>query len=356
MNNKPYFIALNRMFLSPRNVAKIWQHWPDLKSFFSLSSIQLEEAGFNTKLAKRISNFDLNQVTADINWAQQPNHHLLTWEDADYPALLKEIADPPIVLYAKGDLSCLQQATVAMVGSRKPTISGQDTAKQFAFNLALKRITIVSGLALGVDSQAHQGCLAAGGKTIAVMATGIDMIYPHRNRSLAEKISENGLLITEFPLQTSPIARHFPQRNRIISGLSLCTLVVEAAMRSGSLITARLALEQNRDVLAIPGSIYNPQVAGCHYLLQQGAKLVMSSEDVLEEIGMRDNTEKVVQTLSIADQNGILVNCIGYEITTVDQMMERSGLAIDTVLGHLANLELKGLVKSVPGGYMRCSL
>ena len=242
-----------------------------------------------------------------------------------------------------------------MVGTRKPSIMGSETAWRFAFELAGKNITIVSGLALGIDAQAHSGCLAAGGKTIAVMGTGIDCIYPRRHVQLADKIGENGLLLSELPLQSPPIAGHFPRRNRIISGLSLSTLVVEAAVRSGSLITARLACEQNRDVLAIPGSIYNPQARGCHHLLQQGAKLVTTSNDVLDELGI-DYTKVVPEFVNtLASENKNLVKCIGFEVTTVDQIITRSGLNVEKVVCNLAELELQGVVKAIPGGYMRCT-
>ena len=280
---------------------------------------------------------------------------MLTWDDPEYPPLLKEIHDPPPVLYAIGDLLSFQQPTVAMVGTRKPSIMGSETAWRFAFELAGKNITIVSGLALGIDAQAHSGCLAAGGKTIAVMGTGIDCIYPRRHVQLADKIGENGLLLSELPLQSPPIAGHFPRRNRIISGLSLSTLVVEAAVRSGSLITARLACEQNRDVLAIPGSIYNPQARGCHHLLQQGAKLVTTSNDVLDELGI-DYTKVVPEFVNtLASENKNLVKCIGFEVTTVDQIITRSGLNVEKVVCNLAELELQGVVKAIPGGYMRCT-
>ncbi|MFI4963292.1 MAG: DNA-processing protein DprA, partial [Legionellales bacterium] len=216
-------------------------------------------------------------------------------------------------------------------------------------------ITIVSGLALGIDAQAHIGCLEAKGRTVGVMGTGIDCIYPRRHVQLAEQIREKGLLISEFPLKSPPIAGHFPRRNRIISGLSLCTLVIEAAIKSGSLITARMALEQNRDVLAIPGSIHNPLARGCHYLLQQGAKLVTSVADVLDELRIEHQTlpaEKAV--ISLASGNKNLVQFIGFETTSIDQVIERSGYAVELVLGGLAELELHGAVVCVPGGYIRC--
>ncbi len=356
-NNKTYFLALNRMSqIGPLTIAKLWKRWPKLEELFQLSTSQLLAAGLSEKLTTKIKTFDLAIVKADFEWEQaHSDHHLLTWEDAHYPPLLKEIHDPPAVLYAKGNLDCFKQLTLAMIGSRKPSITGSETAKRFAYELAANPLSIVSGLALGIDTQAHKGCLEANGKTIAVMGTGIDRVYPYQNHHLAEKICFNGLLLSEFPLGTPPAAGHFPQRNRIISGLSLITLVVEAAIRSGSLITARMALEQNRDVFAIPGSILNPQARGCHYLLQQGAKLVTSSQDILEELNLEpEQTQGTNTVISLARVNQNLVKCIGFEITTIDQMVARSGLAINEVACELAILELEGVVKAIPGGYIRC--
>ncbi len=358
MSNKHFLLALNRINqVGPRTVAKLLVRWPDLEELFKLSLQDLERAGLPVKLAKAISGFDLAQVEKDWRWQEADNHFLLTWDDPEYPFLLKEIHDPPPVLYAIGDLACLQQPTMAIVGSRKPSITGSENAWHFAFELAKNQITVVSGLALGVDAQAHSGCLAAEGKTVAVMATGIDCIYPHRHKQLADKIGQNGLLLSEFCLHTSPIAGHFPRRNRIISGLSLATLVIEAAIKSGSLITARLALEQNRDVLAIPGSIHNPLARGCHHLLKQGAKLVTSCEDILSELQLGCMAVQGIETsVALASDDKNLVKCIGFEITTIDQIIERSGLNVEKVACDLADLELQGIVKAVPGGYMRCML
>ncbi len=264
MNNLPYLLALNRMNkVGPRTVAKLQKRWPDLQQMFQLSRTGLEQAGLPQTLAQTITEFDLAQIQADLDWQKSAeDHHLLTWYSSDYPVLLKEIADPPIILYAKGQLAAFQQPRLAVVGSRNPSITGSENAKNFSKELAAHGVTIVSGLALGIDGQAHIGCVDAGGKTIAVLGTGINCIYPRRHNKLASEITRNGLLISEFPLNSPPIAGHFPRRNRIISGLSLCTLVIEAAIKSGSLITAKMALEQNRDVLAIPGSIHNPLARG----------------------------------------------------------------------------------------------
>ncbi|GGI88497.1 DNA-processing protein DprA [Legionella impletisoli] len=356
--NKPYFLALNRIAqIGPRTVSKLLTRWPNLEELFQCTTNQLVDAGLSTSLAAAISSFDLNQVEIDLRWEEEPLNHLITWEDEHYPSLLLEIYDPPPVLYARGDLTAFNQAKVAMVGSRKPTIIGAETAHRFAYELARQHIAVVSGLALGIDAEAHQGALKANGCTIAAMATGMDRIYPNRHQALAERIIKNGLLLTEFPLGTSPIPGHFPRRNRIISGLSLATLVVEAAIKSGSLITARMALEQNRDVFAIPGSIHNPQARGCHHLLQQGAKLVTSTEDILMELNLSMTQSVDSQPLiGLAIQNENLVKCIGFEVTTVDQISARSGYNVEQVACELADLEIKGIVKAVPGGYMRCMI
>ncbi len=358
MNNSRYLLALNRMNrVGPRTVAKLLKHWPQLQDMFELSQPELEKEGLPPVLAEAIATFDWKGVEEDLRWQERsPHHHLITWADPEYPVLLREIHDPPAVLYARGDLSCFNQDMVAMVGTRKPSVTGRETARHFARELSSRQLTIVSGLAAGIDAEVHQGCLDIGGKTIAVMGTGIDRVYPRAHARLAEEIGKNGLLLSEFPLKTSPIAGHFPRRNRIISGLSLATLIVEAAIRSGTLITARLAMEQNRDVLAIPGSIHNPQARGCHHLLQQGAKLVTSIEDVLDELA-RDyeiTAPTLLNERVLASENKNLVKCIGYEVTSIDQVVVRSGLEVSEVACLLASLELQGVIQAVTGGYMRC--
>ncbi|KGP64228.1 DNA-binding protein [Legionella norrlandica] len=357
MNNLRHFLALNRMNkIGPRTVLKLLKKWPDLNLMFQLSGSELEQAGLPPLLAQTIKDFNLDLINADLNWLNSSeNHHILTWDSPYYPKLLKEIADPPIVLYAKGQLSALEQPNLAIVGSRNSSITGNENAREFSKELAKYGITIVSGLALGIDAHAHLGCLEARGQTIAVLGTGIDCIYPRRHIKMAEQITENGLLLSEFPLKSPPIAGHFPLRNRIISGLSLCILVIEAAIKSGSLITARMAVEQNRDVLAIPGSIHNPLARGCHYLLQQGAKLVTSVADVLEEL--RIDHDQVISNkpiFSLASSKENLVKFIGFEITTIDQIVVRSGYSVEQITSELAELELQGAIIAVPGGYIRC--
>lgn len=365
MKNKPYFIALNHIHpLGSRTVCKLWAQWPSLQDMFGLATKDLVQAtGLPWSVANAIRHFNFRCIEPDLRWAETKDHYILTLDDPNYPGLLREIHDPPAVIYARGDLSCLKPAKIAMIGSRKPSILGIETARRFAANLATAQFTVVSGLALGIDAQVHQGCLDVNGSTIAVMGTGIDLIYPGQHKHLAERICQRGLLLSEFSLSTPPKARHFPQRNRIISGLTLATVVIEAANKSGSLITARLAVEQNREVFAIPGSIFNPQAMGCHYLIQQGAKLVTNIEDILSELGLlstcatslNTKTEYKNTDISLVKDQQKLVKYIGFELTTLDQIVARSKLDIEKVTKSLANLELDGVIKAIPGGYMRCA-
>ncbi len=214
-------------------------------------------------------------------------------------------------------------------------------------------------MARGIDGQAHEGALSVGGQTIAVMATGMDCIYPRMHEGLAERIAAQGLLLSEFPLKTAPIAGHFPRRNRIISGLSIATLVVESALKSGSLVTARYAMEQNREVFAVPGCIFNPQTQGCHQLLQQGAVLVTSVQDILDELSLSggiDNNKRLCGNVSDCRESSRLMRYIGHELHTVDQLILRSGLSLNDVISELTELELNGFVQAIPGGYMRCTV
>lgn len=360
-DNTPYFLALNRIpQVGPRTIAKLLAIWPNLAEVFNQSTKALGDARVSSNIAEAICGYNFDNIEIDLQWAKEINHHVLTWESPNYPKLLKEIYDPPAVLYAIGDLACFDLPAIALVGSRNPSINGKETALNFAKDLASEGLCIVSGLALGIDGQSHLGCLKANGKTIAVLGTGIDYIYPQAHYKLAAQISKTGLLISEFPLQTRPNARHFPRRNRIISGLSLATLVIEAAIKSGSLITARLALEQNRDVLAIPGSIFNQQARGCHALLQEGAKLVTCCQDILNELNLEhyniyQKNNNVNEQLKNCDSSkeSLLVKYIGFEPTTIDQIVERSGASITKIMCDLTTLELQGIIKVVAGGYMR---
>lgn len=283
-----------------------------------------------------------------IAWADQPGNHILTLADDAYPKALLEIADPPSLLYVRGNPALLQKPGLAMVGSRNATPQGEQTAENFARSLAGKGLCIVSGLALGIDAAAHRGALAAGGETIAVIGTGADRIYPARNKELALAIAEHGAIVSEFPLGTPSIASNFPRRNRIISGLSRGVLVVEAAPESGSLITARLAAEQGREVFAIPGSIHSPVARGCHKLIKQGAKLVETASDILEELGNCSEPPCPKITLEESNEHPIL-GALGHDPCNLDDLAERTGQSADQLLPELLLLELAGRIATLPG-------
>lgn len=293
----------------------------------------------------------------ELAWLAEPDSHLLPLDDPRYPALLREIPDPPPLLYVRGNIEALSTPQLAVVGSRNPTRGGCDNARAFAAHLAHAGLTITSGLAVGIDACAHEATLEAGGATIAVAATGLDRVYPAAHRELAHRIAANGALVSEFPLGTPPRREHFPQRNRLISGLSLGVLVVEAALRSGSLITARTATEQGREVFAIPGSIHSPLARGCHALIRQGAKLVETATDVIEELGALAGFQAATTALPPArsvpvpdDDQAKMLELIGHDPVDIDTLVERSGLTAAVVSSMLMTMELHGLVEARPGG------
>lgn len=286
-------------------------------------------------------------LAAALAWLEGTQNHLVTLADPDYPKALLEIPDPPPMLYAKGQLALLNVPTFAVIGSRNATPQGEKTAEDFAHALSDAGYCVVSGLALGIDGAAHRGALQGRASTIAVVGTGLDIVYPARHRELAHKIAEHGLLISEFPIGTPSMAQNFPRRNRIISGLSRGCLVVEANLQSGSLITARLAAEQGREVFAIPGSIHSPVAKGCHQLIRQGAKLVDSIHDILEELGGVPNA---AASPIPASTDAPLLQHMGYDPVGIDTLAERSGLTGETLSAMLMMLELEGKVAKLPGG------
>lgn len=298
-------------------------------------------------------------IDATLAWAGQPGNHVLALGDPAYPASLLTIPDPPPLLYAKGRIELLSRPAIAIVGSRNATAQGMQNAERFARSLSEAGLTVVSGLALGIDAAAHQGAcsgLPDAGSTVAITGTGLDLVYPARHRALAHRIAEQGCLLSEHPLGTPAIAANFPRRNRLISGLALGTLVVEAALQSGSLITARSALEQGREVFAIPGSIHSPLAKGCHQLIRQGAKLVESAQDVLEELRWRP---AVMPAASSAGDPGAtdagdavapVLAAAGHDPVGVDELASRSGLPAAEVQARLLSLELQGKVERLPDG------
>lgn len=308
----------------------------------------------------------MRRVRSDMAWLTERNIHLVDTHSEYYPPLLREIRRPPPLLYVWGDPTVLSLPQIAVVGSRSPTPGGRDNAVQFAKELAAAGVTITSGLALGIDIAAHQGTLSTNGKTIAVLGTGIDQIYPQRHFQIAQEIVEHGgAVITEFPLGVQPLPANFPQRNRIISGLSLGVLVIEAAVKSGSLITARYALQQNREVFAIPGSIHNPLSRGCHALIKDGAKLVETAQDIVDELRgflsmkwqeLEDPARaalKVVDELVENEHEERILAELGFDPVSLDQLVERTGLGAGELMAALLTMELKGLVGNMGSGYMR---
>lgn len=296
-------------------------------------------------------------------WLAQPGHQLLLDSDSAYPARLRDLSDAPPALFCAGDTDLMNVPQLAMVGSRNPTPAGLRHARQFARHLAARGLGITSGLALGVDAAAHQGALEADGITVAVTGTGLDRVYPQSHQALASRIQEQGLLISEFPPGTPARRDHFPRRNRLIAALSLGTLVIEAALRSGSLITARLAGELGREVFAMPGSVDNPLARGCHRLIRQGAKLVETADDILEELGpLLDNVGKVPSSSpreappDVHDKDyQHLLKHLDNAPRSIDELVEHTGLAVDAVSSMLLILELRGDVAMAPGGgYQKC--
>lgn len=340
---------------TPQKIMRCVSHFGSIEALFNAPTEELQEAGLKPDFIAALKSPDWKSVEEDLMWEKAEDHHLITGDDSDYPPRLKEISDPPLVLYVKGNKSTLLQSQLAMVGARNATPTGQRTAENFACTLAEAGLVITSGLALGIDGASHRGALKAKGKTIAVFGTGLQHIYPTSHRKLAEEIiQQQGALISEFPLNTSPTPYHFPRRNRIISGLSLGVLVVEAKLKSGSLVTVKHALDQGREVFAIPGSIHHPLAKGCNHLIRQGAKLVETAEDILEEFGFAlpevKNAQKVVE---LPTEQALIYAQIDTEITPMEVILCRTGLTAGDVSSILLVLELDGFIQSVPGGYIR---
>jgi DNA processing protein len=363
MTDLHYWLALYRApGIGPTTFQSLLEKFGAPRAVFEAKH-QLSSGSFLGKPAlEYLQDPDWAAVEKDIAWLAQPGHHVLTLSDPVYPQLLREITDPPPLLFVVGDPAVLSTPQLAIVGSRNPTTGGRETAQDFARHLAATGLTITSGLALGIDAASHRGALDGGGLTIAVAGTGLDRVYPARHHDLAHQIAERGALVSEFVLGTPPLPDHFPRRNRIISGLSLGTLVVEAAQRSGSLITARMAAEQGREVFAIPGSIHNPLARGCHFLIRQGAKLVETANDIIEELGPLAGTlvpdyststlrnDFTGHSVEVSAESEKVIACLGFEPASVDRLVERSGLTAEAVSSILLMLELQGYVSSTAGG------
>jgi len=337
------------------------ESFPNLQDLPDTDPGALHNLGLPLKVISALQQPDTAAVMRDLEWHDKPGNRIMTCHDPDYPALLLQIASPPPLLYIHGHSDILSEPLLAMVGSRNPSAAGERTATDFARHLSAAGLVISSGMALGIDAACHRGALDADAPTVAVMGTGLDRVYPARHRDLARKIAEQGALVSEFPVGTAPRAENFPRRNRIISGLSLGTLVVEAAIRSGSLITARYAGDQGREVFAIPGSIHNPLARGCHHLIRQGAKLVETAQDVMDELGMLAkscypsgqatvDSEMAGDPLKLDQEYQQLIDFIGFDNTSIDQLVCSSGLTPAEVSSMLLQLEMSGYIASSHGG------
>jgi len=334
---------------------------PDLSALDQPDRAGLARLGLSTGAIDWLATPDEALIASDLRWLDASGTVLLPATATDYPPLLLESPDAPGVLYVRGDVRILSEPQLAMVGSRNPTAGGRASAREFAMFFAHAGITITSGLALGIDTACHEGALAGGGPTVAVLGCGLDQIYPRENQALAARIAATGAVITEFPPGSPPLPAYFPQRNRIIAGLSHGTLVVEAAQRSGSLITARLAGVAGREVFAIPGSIHNPLARGCHQLIRQGAKLVERPEDVLCELKISLVAQLVasvpgappqaqLRTPPLDKEYKILLDALAFEPASVDSLIERTGMNSESIASMLLILELDGHVAPHPGG------
>jgi len=326
---------------------------------FLASTTQRKACGvFRQETLDFIEQNDTSLVQADLDWVKADDCHILTLIDNGYPEQLKTISDPPPLLYVRGDVSCLTLPQLAIVGSRNPSSGGKQNAHEFAKSLSNLDIVITSGMASGIDASAHIGALEADKPTIAVCGTGLDRIYPAKHKSLAHQISTKGALVSEFYIGTAPTATNFPRRNRIISGLSLGTLVVEASIKSGTMITAKLAAEQGKEVFAVPSSIHNPLSQGCHHLIKQGAKLVESVEDILDELQIdlpepdQENNSTTSEKYT-HNNSSVLLKYLSYDAINIDEIVEKSGLSPQIVTQELLLLELKNAVEKVDGfGYI----
>jgi DNA processing protein len=355
----PEFLGLYHAFGPARATlaALLDSRGGDPRRILQSDDAALVASGLSRRHIEKLRSSQASRVDADLVWAERDGNHLVCYDDDAYPALLREIPDFPLLLYVRGNPELLKLPQIAIVGSRNCTPGGAQNAFDFAAQCGAAGLVITSGLALGIDAAAHRGALEIGADTIAVTGTGLDRVYPRNHRRLAERIAERGLLVSEFPLGSPARPTHFPQRNRIISGLAIATLVVEAARRSGSLITARLAAEQGREVFAIPGSIHNPQTRGCHQLIRDGATMTESVQDIADELGSLYDFARQQQfagcergSAALDDELRALLDCIGYDPVHCDQVAARSGLTIDKVSSMLVTLELNDLIQSAPGG------
>ena len=352
--------------IGPSTFHTLLDNFGSVEAVLDASTSQLSSLSLATDTISALNNQEKPDITADLDWeTEADDHHIITFLDERYPAQLKDLSDAPPVLYVRGDPDYLLQPQLAMVGARNPSAAGRNTAKEFASHLSNAGITITSGLAIGIDGASHQGALQGLAGTVAVVAHGLDIVYPAQHQQLAQLISEKGAVVSEMPVGIKPQRGLFPRRNRLISALSLGTLVVEAAVKSGSLITARFALELNREVFAIPGSIHNPMARGCHQLIRQGAKLVESVDDILEDLRfpLPQNTPYPLKTHentpekpkdphnTLDPDHQKLLKCLAYEPASIDELVIRSKFSAAEVASMLLILELEGIIVCQDGRY-----
>lgn len=362
VEDKKYWVALNLVLAENLKAArKIVERFPNVADAFKARSGELAALGIEKDIEQALSSSRLlDQACREIEKLERKKYTILTVKDADYPQYLREIFDPPLVLYCAGKVEALKGPAVSIVGARKHSAYGRAVAERLAADLAARGLVVVSGMARGIDSIAHWGALE-GGRTVAVLGSGLENIYPRENRGLFHKIIENGAVVSEFPLKSPPLSFHFPIRNRIISGLSLALIVVEASKRSGSLISARLALEQNREVMAVPGNITSELSQGTNWLIKTGAKSVSSWEDVVEELSpplreelLSKKEEEREKPLSMSQQEKKIFELIKLDsLTHIDALVEETDFSVSEVLTILLSLELRGLIIQSPGKYFQ---
>ena len=363
--HRDWLILTQAKGIGPIAAQSLLAEYGEPNQILESDSDRLRQSGLAAETIASLHGPDVNKLERSMRWLSEPDNYLITILDEDYPTLLKTIYDPPPVLFVSGYREALSHVHFAIVGSRNPTADGRRHAENYAAGLAMNGFSICSGLALGIDYHSHLGSLNADGTTVAVLGNGLDRIYPARHNKIAEQIRQRGLLISEYSPGTRPAPGNFPRRNRIISGLSTGVLVVEAARKSGSLITASLALEQGREVFAIPGSINNPLTRGTHNLIKNGAKLVETLEDIFEEISScvnhvldcgNEHDESTRSGKKLDPDYEILLQQIGFDEFSIDELVKSSGLTADSVSSMLLILELQGVVESRHGGkYCRCT-
>jgi DNA processing protein len=353
------WLVLAHAYLSVAELEGLKDRFGDIATIASQSASRLRGAGLSDKKAQAVATPDEKSLARALRWLETDSHSIIACGNEDYPELLSQISGAPLLLFINGNVDALHLPSIAMVGSRNPTRGGIQSAVEFSRHLARGGYSIISGLAEGIDTAAHRGALDADGTTVAILGHGIDRVYPAQNHELAHQIAARGALVSEYPIGAPPDKRHFPERNRLISGLALGTLVVEAARRSGSLITARLAAEQGREVFALPGSIHNPLARGCHELIRQGAKLVESAADIHSELKPLadhllqysvEHKHGAASALDADEDYIILRKTLGFDPATMDELHTQSGLTIDQLSSMLLILELQGEVEAHSGG------